>query len=112
MRQAMPCAFAQPLGDRICASIGVAIGVHDGFLLGDALDRRVAAHFAHGDGAKLDEADPELGQRFVRDALGIESSAQADGARNRHPSDFILQHGRLLEMPHRFDNEGTARHAA
>ncbi|MCY9661890.1 hypothetical protein M5X18_28315 [Paenibacillus anseongense] len=75
MRQAMPRALAQPLGDRVCAGIGVAIGVHDGFLLGDALDRRVAAHFAHGDGAELDEADPELGQRFVRDAFGIERPA-------------------------------------
>ncbi|WP_246239496.1 hypothetical protein [Paenibacillus anseongensis] len=75
MRQAMPRAFAQPLGDSVCASIGVAIRVHDGFLLGNALDRRVAAHLAHGDGAKLDEADPELGQRFVRDAFGIERSA-------------------------------------
>ncbi|MBP1964770.1 hypothetical protein [Paenibacillus aceris] len=108
----MPRALAQARGDRIRACVSVAIGVHDGFLLGDARDRTVAAHFAHRDRAELDEADPELRQRFVRCTLKIERAAQADGARDLHARDFVVEHCRLLEMAHRFDHEGSSGHAA
>ncbi|WP_376768401.1 hypothetical protein [Paenibacillus planticolens] len=112
MRQAMPCALAQARGNCVRAVVRIAIGVHDGFLLGDAHDGLVAAHLAHCDGAELDEADPELRERFVRCALRIEPAAQANGTRDRHAGDFVLEHRRLLEMPHRFDHEGSAWHTA
>ncbi|WP_254777186.1 hypothetical protein [Paenibacillus sp. yr247] len=84
MRQAMPRALVQTRGDRVRAVVGIAIGVNDGFLRRVPQDWRVAAYLSDRHGSDFDEADPELGQRLVRNPVGIKRAAQANGALDRN----------------------------